>query len=138
MNKFANTWPDDLCEKAPKEDLGYSPKVGLREMVAHVMTGHEERLARSRVAFRVVDTGRDGSLDKEELKDFLYELLHTPDSMGADLKNSLVDELVERAFGEMDLGKDGRIDFHEFYTWSKSNTLCGMARSFIKEKRYEE
>jgi len=102
MNKFANCWPDYLCEKAPRDDLGYSPKVGLREMVAHVMTGHEERLARSRVAFRVVDTAGDGTFGKGELKDFLYELLHTPDSMPAAVKNSLTDELRAR------LCRDGR------------------------------
>merc|ERR1719387_430277 len=51
MNKFANLWPDELSQKEPEDDLQYSPKIGLTEMVARIMAAHEERLARSRVAF---------------------------------------------------------------------------------------
>lgn len=134
MNKFANLWPDDLSKKEPKEDLNYSPKVGLREMVAHCMTAHEERLARSRVAFRVVDADGNGTFGKGELQDFLNELLEVPESMPSALKGIFCEELTDRAFEEMDLNKHGRISYSEFHVWCKRNTLCDSVRRFVQEK----
>lgn len=44
MNKFANLWPDTLSTKEPKFDLGYEPRVDLREMVFKILIAHKERL----------------------------------------------------------------------------------------------
>jgi len=43
MSKFAKLWPDTLSAKEPYADLGYSPQVGLREVVEIVLAAHAER-----------------------------------------------------------------------------------------------
>uniref|UniRef100_A0A7S1QFF3 NAD-dependent epimerase/dehydratase domain-containing protein n=1 Tax=Alexandrium catenella TaxID=2925 RepID=A0A7S1QFF3_ALECA len=45
MSKFARLWPDTLSTKEALEDLGYSARVGLPEVVEKVIAAHRERLA---------------------------------------------------------------------------------------------
>eukprot|EP00444_Apocalathium_aciculiferum_P024211 CAMPEP_0183432378 /NCGR_PEP_ID=MMETSP0370-20130417/57169_1 /TAXON_ID=268820 /ORGANISM="Peridinium aciculiferum, Strain PAER-2" /LENGTH=325 /DNA_ID=CAMNT_0025618329 /DNA_START=51 /DNA_END=1031 /DNA_ORIENTATION=- len=45
MDKFSRLWPDTLSTREPRDDLGYEPRVGLREMVFKVLMAHRERLA---------------------------------------------------------------------------------------------
>merc|ERR1712159_854583 len=59
MNKFANLWPDELSTEEAKRDLGYSPRVGLSEMVSFVLDAHEERNMSTAEAFKSIDI--DGS-----------------------------------------------------------------------------
>jgi len=47
MSKFAKLWPDTLSTKEAKEDLGYEPRVDLREMVFKVLMAHRERIGRA-------------------------------------------------------------------------------------------
>jgi hypothetical protein len=60
MNKFANLWPDELSSKEAKLDLGYEPKVGLTDMVANVLFGHETRNELTAKAFKAMDIGKNG------------------------------------------------------------------------------
>jgi nucleoside-diphosphate-sugar epimerase len=135
MNKFANLWPDSLSKKEPQEDLGYTPRIGLREMVAHVMIAHEERLARSRIAFRLVDEDGDGLLDKGDMVTFLNELLHVPETIEEKMKPVLVEELVARAFEDIGCADNGKISYPVFHNWTKRNTLCSMIQNFSEEKQ---
>lgn len=47
MNKFANLWPDDLSGAEAKRDFGYSPAVGLEEVVKKILHAHHARKAPS-------------------------------------------------------------------------------------------
>eukprot|EP00930_Biecheleria_cincta_P029356 TRINITY_DN20429_c0_g1_i1.p1 TRINITY_DN20429_c0_g1~~TRINITY_DN20429_c0_g1_i1.p1 ORF type:complete len:327 (-),score=73.65 TRINITY_DN20429_c0_g1_i1:207-1187(-) len=47
MSKFAKLWPNTLSVREPSEDLGYNPRVDLREMVFKVFMAHRERLINS-------------------------------------------------------------------------------------------
>merc|ERR1739845_117200 len=114
---------------------GYSPRIGLREMVAHVMIAHEERLARSRVVHRLVDEDGDGSISRSEMKTFLTELLHVPESTPADFRNALSEELVERAFEDVGCSHDGLISYPTFHQWTKRNSLCDFVNNFMEEKQ---
>lgn len=134
MNKFAQLWPNTLSKTEPQEDLGYMPRIGLREMVAHCMIAHEERLARSRVVFRLADEDGDGWLQKQEMEKFLNELLYTPEETDASKRQELVDELVERAFQDIDC-PDGKISYPTFHNWMKRNTICNLVKTFSEEKR---
>lgn len=136
MNKFANLWPDNLCEKAPRRDLGYSPKVGLREMVAHVLVAQEERLARSKIRFRVIDEDNDGQLTRTEMKDFLSQTLHVPYGISDDVKAGLCEELVERAFSETGCSEDGCMSYPTFHNWTKRTSIYEFVHNFAEEKEY--
>lgn len=43
MSKFVKLWPDTLSTREPHADLGYTPRVGLREMVETVLAAHADR-----------------------------------------------------------------------------------------------
>ena len=44
MDKFAKLWPDALSPEESKRDLGYTPKVGLKETVDRILRAHAARL----------------------------------------------------------------------------------------------
>merc|ERR1740123_2002904 len=133
MNTFAQLWPNTLSKKEPLEDLGYEPRIGLREMVAHCMIAHEERLARSRVVFRLVDDDGDGLLMREDMRKFLTEMLYMPDTIDAATRKQYINELVERAYQEIDC-PDGKISYPEFHNWMKRNTISNLVTTFSEEK----
>jgi len=134
MNKFAKLWPNSLSKKEPQEDLGYLPRIGLREMVAHCMIAHEERLSRSRVVFRLADANGDGLLTKQKMIDFVTEILYVPDAMDEQAKKVLVEDLVDRFYEDIGAGSAGTISYSEFHNWTKRNTICNMIEAYSLEK----
>ena len=136
MSRFAALWPDTLSTREAANDLGYSPQVGLAEMVELVLRAHWERRAASEDLFRTIDEDGDGALNRDEITRLVRKImmLGRQDYGWVVRRDDMVDELVERAMANMDEDQDGLISIHDFQAWSKRNTVLGMVETFVDEK----
>ena len=136
MSRFAALWPDTLSTREAADDLGYSPQVGLAEMVELVLRAHWERRAASEDLFRTIDEDGDGALNRDEITRLVRKImmLGRQDYGWVVRRDDMVDELVERAMANMDEDQDGLISIHDFQAWSKRNTVLGMVETFVDEK----
>lgn len=156
MDKFANLWPDTLSTAEPLRDLGYAPSFGLVEMVEIVLNGHFMRNQRTAEEFSRMDADGNNTIEKDELAVILEKILETADWGELELKvwgtpdrknpkylstprsrvvyASLINDLVDAAFSEMDSKKRGAISLEQFQTWSKTNSMTVLVDEFIKNK----
>jgi len=123
MNKFANLWPDELSTVEPLRDLGYSPKVGLADMVANVLAAHEERNMKTAQAFKSMDVESDGVIDRLEIEYYVARYLVTGREDYAKNRHETVEAVVDKLMGELDTNKDGLISWGTFSDWSRRNSV---------------
>lgn len=136
MNKFANLWPDELSSKEAKLDLGYEPKVGLTDMVANVLFGHETRNELTAKAFKAMDIEQDGKLDRLEIEYYVkkYHLATGRE----DYSNGRVraDAVVDKLMKELDNDNDGIIDWFQFSEWNRNNSIEKIVKSSFNAPEY--
>ena len=136
MNKFANLWPDELDVTAPLRDLGYSPEVGLKEMVATVLVAHEDRNVNAAEAFKAIDEDGSLALNRDKLERYIrkYEVRgrESYKQTGQSAVNSLVDSLME----ELDGDKDGVISWSTFSEWNRTNSFDQYISTSLSEPGY--
>ena len=75
MNNFAHLWPNDLSTMEAQRDLGYSPKVGLPEMVKTVLNGHSVRQKAQAEVFSSLDADGNGFVDRSEMEKYIRKNL---------------------------------------------------------------
>ena len=123
MNKFANLWPDDLSTAESLRDLGYAPRIGLKEMVKTVLDAHENRNAKTALAFKEMDADGTGTLSRDEIESHVRKYLvrgrEDYTRTGQDGVNELVDDLME----ELDTNKDEAVSWATFSEWNRRNTV---------------
>ena len=123
MNKFAKLWPDDLSSEEPLRDLGYSPKIGLSDMVDKVLLAHEDRNYQTAQAFKEIDADGTGTLTRSEIENHVRKYLvrgrEDYSQTGQDNVNGLVDKLMD----ELDTDKDGVVSWGTFSDWNRRNSV---------------
>lgn len=137
MDKFAHLWPDELSTAEAKRDLGYEPTVGLSEMVADVLSGHEIRNDRTAEAFKAMDIEQDGKLDRLELEYYVkkYHLAKGRQSyLSAGGVN--VEAVVDTLMDELDEDGDGLVDWMNFSEWNRANSIEKVIQSSLDAPEY--
>ena len=136
MNKFANLWPDELSTEEPFTDLGYSPSIGLKEMVEHVLTAHNSRQQAQAEVFASIDADKDGVLDRSDLERYIRKHLVSGREQGGYVfrRQDGVDTILDSVIGELDLNNDGIVQLWEFQEWSRSNSLDRMIEKHAEEQ----
>lgn len=120
MNKFSKIWPDTLSSEEVSRDLGYSPRVGLAEMVQTVLAAHAKRNKRSRLLLNSLDIDGDGHICQSELETFLSAIVSSERDEG------IVSAIAKQCFDDMDKDHDGAVSIEDFQLWSKSNSLLNV------------
>ena len=123
MNKFANLWPDELSTAEPLRDLGYSPKVGLSNMVANVLASHEERNMRTAQAFKTMDVESDGVIDRLEIEYYVRKHLLRGREDYTKNRQETVEAVLDKLMEELDTNKDGLISWATFSDWNRRNSV---------------
>jgi len=127
MNKFANLWPDELSTAEPLRDLGYSPEVGLSDMVAHVLKAHEERNLKTVLAFNTIDTDgtgrRTGVLNREQIEAHIRTYVVKGREDYAHTGQDAVGDLVDKLMVELDPNEDGAVSWASFSEWNRRSSL---------------
>ena len=127
MNKFANLWPDELSTVEPMRDLGYSPEVGLSDMVARVLGAHEERNVKTVQAFKTIDTDgtgrRTGILNRAQIEAHIRNYMVRGREDYAHTGQDAVADLVNRIMAELDPNEDGVVSWAEFSEWNRRKSL---------------
>lgn len=133
MNNFAHLWTDELSTAEPLRDLGYSPRVGMSEMVASVLKAHQKRLTANEQKFKELDSSGDGSIDRAELERYVRRYLER--SMHARAYGRPLDalnELFDLAMSELDTNRDGLISLGTFQEWSRTNSVDRMVDRYVE------
>jgi threonine 3-dehydrogenase len=133
MNKFANLWPDELGTAAPLRDLGYSPAVGLADMVASVLGAHEGRNLSVADSFQSIGDG-SGELNRGDLEAHVRKHLvqGREDYAGMDGQEA-VGAACDKLMAELDTNNDGLISWKTFSEWHRSNSVENVVRSSIND-----
>jgi nucleoside-diphosphate-sugar epimerase len=130
MTKFANLWPDELGAEEAKRDLGYSPQIGIEEMVSKVLEAHEERNLATAEAFKAIDAGgsgiSQGKLSREGIDKHVRKYLVRGREDYSETGQDKVEELVDKLMEELDTNKDGYISWGTFSDWNRRNTVENM------------
>eukprot|EP00944_MAST-04C_sp_MAST-4C-sp1_P012341 g12341.t1 len=136
MNKFANLWPDELNTEEPLRDLGYSPTVGLDEMVETVLAAHSQRQIAQAEVFAAIDTNLDGVLDRAELAGYIRKHLVRGREHGGYVfrRQDGVEFILDKAMDELDTNKDGMVSWGTFQEWSRSNSIDQMIDAYAEEQ----
>ena len=89
-------------------------------MVSYVDTQENDNI---KPAFAKYDKDGSGNIDKEELR-----------ALSTDLGHSLNDEELEAALIDLDLNKDGVVDYEEFKRWylSGMKSYSGKKKTMLK------
>eukprot|EP00931_Biecheleriopsis_adriatica_P100878 TRINITY_DN7611_c0_g1_i1.p1 TRINITY_DN7611_c0_g1~~TRINITY_DN7611_c0_g1_i1.p1 ORF type:complete len:455 (-),score=68.63 TRINITY_DN7611_c0_g1_i1:248-1612(-) len=123
MNKFANLWPDELSTREPLRDLGYTPKIGLPEMVERVLLAHEERNMRAAHAFKAMDITNDGMLTRDEIEKHVRKHLVQGRQHYATPAQDVVGSIMEKLMEELDPSREGNISWATFSEWNRRNSV---------------
>jgi threonine 3-dehydrogenase len=135
MNKFAHLWPNDLSTIEPKRDLGYSPKVGLSEMVKVVLNSHSQRQKNHAHEFATLDGDGDGFVTRGEMENFIRRHIVEGRESGGYVfrRQDGVDAILDKTMNELDTNNDGLISLPTFLEWSRANSLKGMVTEHANE-----
>ena len=123
MNKFANTWPDELATAEPLRDLGYAPQVGLSDMVGKVLGSHEQRNQKTATAFKAIDTAGKGALSRAEIVSYVSKYLVRGREDYSHTGQDAVGEFVDRLMAELDTNNDGTVSWLDFSDWNRRNSV---------------
>jgi len=126
MNEFANLWPDELSTREPLRDLGYSPKVGLPEMVEQVLRVHEDTNMKCALAFKAMDEDSDGTLNSKDVEKYVSQYMVRGREDWADSRQEAVGPVVSKLMEELDVNKDGHISWSNFSEWNRRNSVQSM------------
>ena len=123
MNQFANLWPDELSDREAKRDLGYSPSVGLSDMVERVLLAHEERNMQTAASFNEMDIDGTGQLARWEVEAHVRKyLVRGRESYGRTGQQN-VGAVVDKLMKELDTNMDGLISWQTFSEWNRRNSV---------------
>jgi len=130
MDRFAGLWPDDLATEEPLRDLGYKPEIKLEEMVANVLTAHDERNVETAKAFLEMDSDGDGTISRVDVEKHIRRyLVRGRSDYRESLKADVVVDMVDRFMDTLDTNKDGLISWQAFSEWNRSNTVASFVGS---------
>lgn len=139
MNKFAQLWPDELSAEESKRDLGYEASVGLSEMVAGVLGGHEKRNELTAKAFKAMDIEKDGKLDRLELEYYVkkYHLAKGRQSYRGGSMGVNVELVVDKIMNELDEDGDGIVDWFVFSEWNRRNSIEAVVQTSFDTPEFD-
>jgi serine/threonine protein kinase/Ca2+-binding EF-hand superfamily protein len=98
---------------------------------------------RMRMLFRIYDLTGDNAVSRKELRLMLFSLVHTPQFLD-DVKdvgdedavkiNSLVEDIVTKAFATCNTSQSGKMNYSEFKKWMQMNpkVMQHLERTFAK------
>jgi hypothetical protein len=124
MNKFAKLWPDALSGDEPLRDLGYSPEVGLAEMVASVLAAHEARNYDTANSFKaMIGDPSVGELTRDEMEEHVRKYLVRGREEYSRTGQGEVSRFVDKLMAELDTNNDGKVSWGTFSEWSRTHSM---------------
>ena len=126
MNRFAHLWPDELGTTETLRDLGYSPRLGLSDIVSSVLAAHERRNARCAAAFGAITPEGAVSFDRAAIEEHVrtYLACGREDYAARDAAR----ELAGRLMDDLDADGDGIVSWGSFSEWSRRHSMEEVLR----------